>query len=1144
MSNVFKISTSTELMYNYKQFELFDQKDAFDAVQTKDGHSMLFGESTDGKLYLVLEQSGTGIGWAKIELTKELGGKVKTFSVAQNHTTGNIHLAVAMDDPTGASKLYTCMNLSSDNLDWTQQKINWQYKVDDRVGTGNTKLIIDDIHLSESNSGDEYLIIDTDNGNGFVDRFWINNQLMPAWNKHPLAFNISADIANKSEMGRKKGEPVDGIYTFGAENNTPQFVYTPIYNPFAPSSAPNPTNFDLSATGITHDNGSFAICKALSGAADATDIFLAGNGALYYIAAENQNQLAKPQQILQHDLLKALRELQASVHNGRVVIWGLNNADQIFYLSCDVVQVRNAASWSTPLPLLSNVSEISHYIDKASGGITIFANAGDGVIRKGIQDAKSSKWLFGRIELPVVESTTPAQKVKSFTTSIRVTDENNNPQGNTAVKLTPKARTSVYINHVYYVLSGETITVNTDATGVLNIVEWVDDISGTKFDVAIGQKSVAVSPTDGPLAKMKNLGTVSALEQATVTNHDGSTSPLIPSNLSANDKKALAQVISNLNDAHDSITGNGSANKSFVTVGAAVNTPLDYVETFWGDLVQSLEHFGDYVINTIKDAATNAWHFIVNIGDKVYGFIIDTAEKVAGALKSIWNKIVKGFEDLWEYLKFLFKWKDILLTRDVFKQTVKIFLHKIGEDIQIAKHQMDNAIDGAESVIREWANPTTTHPSLDKNNTAINATLNGKENNPSLHSAPSEMLKSHFVGNIKSSTITQAASTAASDPTWAGLTDLSDFMDREKATIDDLRQQIMALFVSNAAQQQNPDLETILKKIVADIAIAALDLFKMAADKILDFLTLLIYEAIDLLDAPIYIPILSDILKDLFNIELPSILDVLCLVAAVPTTIVYKAMNGHAPYESKNGSIHDKITKAKTFAELQANFQQSGEKITLDKDAQNVLFETFYLLSGIATVINGVLLIIDEETEGGASSLLSTPKSITSVLSSASLAIASLFSIPAGIKNNTMNTFASVLSKTGIASTVGFAVAPKVIAKVKGIKGEGPVKALKIQIDFVENGAKSLLAFIGIVPQVYHIFEAILDDQAPKAEKELSVMESTQGVTSRLSTIAGFAGMIDVEPITKEIIILVQGLLIAVTAGIQIAESETVAINN
>ena len=80
MGTIFSVETSTELMWNYKQIELFSQQDAFAAMQAADGHSVFVGQSAAGVLSLVREQSAKGTGWTRTDLSKTLPGTVKTFA--------------------------------------------------------------------------------------------------------------------------------------------------------------------------------------------------------------------------------------------------------------------------------------------------------------------------------------------------------------------------------------------------------------------------------------------------------------------------------------------------------------------------------------------------------------------------------------------------------------------------------------------------------------------------------------------------------------------------------------------------------------------------------------------------------------------------------------------------------------------------------------------------------------------------------------------------------------------------------------------------------------------------------------------------------------------------------------------------------
>ena len=1144
MTSSLKLTASSELMSNYKQVEVLDQRRKFLAVQTEQGHSLFFGIGTDDRLYLIQEKVGTTTGWEKVELSAGLTGKVKTFDVAQNHVSGHIDVAVALTD-SGADTLYLSMGNSYTDLGWTQN-ISLSQVLDDRRQPRNPKLEIASIYLAESSSGTEYAIVETQDSDSLIERYWIDANGAQKWNPHPLPVGLDAGGALSSYLGRKAGDAVDGIYTMGTINQLLQLIYKPLYSPFDRSVAPNSTNFDLTRTSLTPTNAAFSTCKAASGAPNATDVFIAGGGSLYYLSAEKQTQLAKPEAVLENDLFVNVRQLYASTSRTKVVIWGLDDANQIFYTACKLSEVTNPKSWSAPLPIMTGVSEASPYVDRANDGLTIFANAGDDVILKGIQDPVSTLWKFDRIELPAGKDDAKATKALSYTTTLHVTDENNIPAAGADVTMIAGSRTNVYINNLYYALDANPITVKTDANGGINIIEWVSGLQATTFSFHTGNgaPAVQVDPMATPLKKMGTLNTKQALEGARITNRDGTTRPLLPSSLSDADKQALAKHVSNLHTAYTSVSSNNAAAKPAgvilarsITVGAP-SSAIDYIEVAAGDVLRFLEHEAKHEIQLFEDEVHEIWHFIVTIAGELYGFVLDTVDKIAGALEAIWKKFVEGIEDLIHFLEFLFDWNDMVRTKDVMKQCIKIFFHRIGEDLQTARESLDEDIRGAEDMIREWVGDS---PSFDlgDSNHSLHATLANSTESSRGHSAPSKMLQSHFAANVGRSTTTiRDPTTVTPDPTWAGLTDLSDFLTAEQDSINHLKDQIKLLVVSPDGLA-NPDLSAILERIVGEIAIMAMELFKAAADKVLDLLTLLIDEMIAVLDAPIYIPIVSDILEDLYGITAPSILDVVCLIGAVPATIVYKAIHGRAPFPGGSESLHEKITAATSFADLQRLFDSPGDEITLSDDARAILFETGHLISGIATNINGVLVILDEETDGAAKTVLETPKTITSVVATVTLIVGNLFVMPAPLKNEAMKSWASSVTKVNILQKVAFLVAPKAIAKISGIKTEEGLKELAAQVGFVKGGITAILSLVGSVPPCYHILEIVADvveGEDSATDATLGIMESTQDITSKLSTVVGFAALVDDEEASKQVLVIVQAVLIEITGGLQLAE--------
>ncbi len=76
---------------------------AFEVLQAQDGDALFFSLGTDHVFYLTREVTQTSTGWTKVDLSSGLavqhsGAAVaaKAFSVAQNATTRNIDLALAL----------------------------------------------------------------------------------------------------------------------------------------------------------------------------------------------------------------------------------------------------------------------------------------------------------------------------------------------------------------------------------------------------------------------------------------------------------------------------------------------------------------------------------------------------------------------------------------------------------------------------------------------------------------------------------------------------------------------------------------------------------------------------------------------------------------------------------------------------------------------------------------------------------------------------------------------------------------------------------------------------------------------------------------------------------------------------------------
>src|SRR5262245_50226424 len=131
MSQTLTLTYSSEMMTNYLQAELIAAQAKFEALQTSDGHSLLFSVGTNGAFNVIREQSGATVaGWTVTDLSTARithdfpsGGTVSTFEVGQSVADGSFGLAMVVASGSD-NKLYLSLGNSNTDLSWTAAP-NW-----------------------------------------------------------------------------------------------------------------------------------------------------------------------------------------------------------------------------------------------------------------------------------------------------------------------------------------------------------------------------------------------------------------------------------------------------------------------------------------------------------------------------------------------------------------------------------------------------------------------------------------------------------------------------------------------------------------------------------------------------------------------------------------------------------------------------------------------------------------------------------------------------------------------------------------------------------------------------------------------------------------------------------------------------------
>ncbi|MEO6920271.1 MAG: hypothetical protein ABI171_14820 [Collimonas sp.] len=1147
------ITSSTELMRNYKQAEIMAPDASFAALQTTAGNALLFSIGTDGVCYLTQETTDAKVGWQRSAFSAGLGaGGVKSIAVAQNRDSGEIDIALVMAG-TPNDSLYLSLGNSAADLGWTANPA-WAAMPFDATASHTGPITINNVFISEASDG-EYIVADILRDQAdpvpLISRYYIDPTRKltgQAWNAHDVAGDIEAASA-RSALGRRSGDLVDGIYTLGRVVNHGQLMYQPLYNPFRPNIAVNPVALAVPGGAI-----GTALC-AVAATGNATDLYVAYGQTIYCYPADAQQQGGVGITLLDYPVLQGIQSLFGAASATRVILWGLNQADQIFYTSCPLDSLRNPAAWSVPLPIFTGVEQVSPYLNRSNDGNCFFVHSGMNDLRRATQAPDTTTWKAEKILLPAPPAMI-SHKGTSYTTRLQLTSADKQPLPGAVVQLSAQRRAGVYINGLYYVLDATPIPVPADAIGSINIIEWIDDLTGTPLKV-VGPdgQTLAINPMDKAFQKAASLNTTDALSSATIPDPQGGAGrPLVAPGTSDADLAAAAGAFDQLGKVYQTLPADGSvalnsalrrqnggiriAHLVSVSAGAGhaphpqmlVGGFLDSIEVAAGDLLSWLEDAADYVVHIVQDAATDLWHFMAQIAGEVYSFVLDAAEKVVGAIVAIYNAIKTAIEDLIAFLEFLFEWKSFVRTKDVCQKFVLMSLERAVQRIDTLKVDFNSVLEGARSKVDDWAETKSDGwQSGVANGSQPLGFMGAVADIENILTAPAMFLYHHFADNVGGA---QGSDPGAGSTGSAIVDRVIQALDNEGDILVGALGQIKSTLIDGSSFS-NMSLEDTLKTLVAIVVDALLNSTEDLVDAMMDLLAAVIQAAIDDLSTPVWIPVVSDILED-FGVTVDfSLLDVIMMVAAIPATLGYKIAHGSAPFEA--GDISDQILAASTPAELTAalNTARGSGKLTLVSPAALGRTETtgggmplaIYVagnvVAGLGSIVNAVLspgLLMDEE-EGASWQRAATAAALVTVVADG---IAGFVDGPDPIVNSEV----AILGQSVTALTiVGKVVSPLIARKVFGDQVTTDQEAK------IGAGLDAVLALIALTPAVYH-FQELSGDPAG-APRSAAIVTETASIVSSLGSITGFFAVIDDDPESKAALSVGVGVLALLYGGLK-----------
>lgn len=950
-----KIVHSTELMKNQKQAEIMSPESKFLALQTNEGHSLFFSLGTDHVFYLTKELNDAVTGWDKADLSSKLKERhdnknirAKAFDVSQNPINGNIDIAlgISVEEAEGfyVDYLYLSQNNSNSDTAWSNN-INWQPMPFDDPDHKVPVLVISDIYINQTSDG-EYIITDIlkDPGSSlnFIYRYAVKPS-SPAgsqWVPSDLAANLNADKI-QSCLGRKSKQQIEGIYTFGTINDKQELVYQPIYNPFNPKIPPNatPLNLPPRATAIAA-----APVTGLDQDKKLTNLFVATDGGLYYYAADHQSIDDEPVQVVSNPLFQGVRTLYANASSSGVVVWGLNDNGVIFNVACAAGQETNVSAWSCPVPILTGIEQMTFFLNTLRQNNVLFALRNDGQLLQLTQDPVTTTWQQRNILLPATDIDDMFE-VDTFSTHIQITDDNNINASEAPVLISATSPVTVYVNNVYYHLNPDTPReITTDVTGDIYIVQETQGLGAICYHLVLSDGTVAdINPMSKMLDTMAGIKTGKDLSNVMVTNADGTQQPLVPSDVPMDQLDVTAQSMQKLVSISDTLpqnggnmpgTTNGSADGAIWGVsfsqegwryyeGAAA---LEYIGKHAIPLESAIKVFAGNMFNWLKKAyndvthffaqeAGNAWQFFVKIADQVYTFVLNSINTVINTIEFIFNKIKVFLEDLIKWLGFLFQWKDILRTHDVFKNIIRQYAPYSLNQLKNTTDALKEMFAALEGEINQWAGlvPDTQQSigEISSNSSPL----------------PGQDSPQAYWGVYQTKSNVTAAVTDYQPQLGGGSTvekllkELLDVINEESGILTGTYEQLKTQIID---QLTTLSLTDIAKRLLAIISDLVLETAENITLHFIDVVVILVDGLFSLLDAPIRIPVISQLYRLITGGSELSMLDLICLCVSIPATIIYKLMNNTAPFP--DDAFTAALIHAPDFETIQQLYRDSMAK--------------------------------------------------------------------------------------------------------------------------------------------------------------------------------------------------------------------------
>ena len=952
-----KLVISSELIDDYRRMSVAMPEKK---MHVETGEKALYSIGYDGNLHLLYENIKEHKGWESVNLTEVLGSKyglsdyeVTTFDVRRNEMKKVIVLAVR------CGKKYQIFYGESN------QKVCMEWK---RLPTTEQleQAEVDAIYLSVF---DKYHCVICDwKVNDRITRYFVNPE-DAEWRRHELPADFEKTTG--AILGRTASDKVDGIYTLGKLYGETQLLYTPLYNRFNKEIPPLSIRFQTEKM-----TGAMAVLADEE--KKYSHLFVCGALGLYVYPAMEQKDLCRPRLLIHSEQFDKMSSLCVYQTDAEIVVTGVGSAGNLFSCRASVEQWLTPEAWRKETIIEKGILYAESIWDINQQKEIIFGVSRDGKEYEMLERSElTGLWSRGNVRIP--DSGKPARKIPSYVTRVNSSQKQ--------VEISASRTCCVYINEQYYRLGTDPQVISCDETGTLRIVEEANEIYATEITARAGENCKSICPSKDAIQRLFELDSPEKWKSARVNGE-----PLIGEECDTRQLEAIAQAL-DMVGKHEATKGllegqirnhtlqsvrrknlenvtlqeetqsagfmqirfsygklMGIAeqknsrllalpgNAACVLEADAVSGDIwDVIYISAAEFFEIISKLGREILDVTLSCVKNVWNFTVCIGKKIYTFIMDTLEKVAAGLMKLLEYIKVGVKKIVDYLKYLFDWNDIKKVAKALEGAVNSGFDIFEQEIvqcQVRTHELAEMLTAA---LDKWAG--IEHYDVTK------GSLEGRtESAVSLDVRQSYLIdyaKNNIECGVVSTNCMENISTSELSEFQQHIENIFHFMQTEKVIMDDLIVKIkMELLDENKLKSMS--FGEIGKKLLAILANASVYTLENIVFSLLEAVKILLRQIQRLLMTPIHIPVISDILKEIFGIEEKSILELGCLILSVAVVPFIKI-------SGKTEMLQDEVLAYIENPRRSVKLCNEASGVPISKAKKNA-FAVLHIVCGIANL--------------------------------------------------------------------------------------------------------------------------------------------------------------------------------------------------